>query len=448
MSHYGPPTYARSTALRPPSRFNPRTPSSQSTPRTEHQYSLNTSKGVPWITLKLSSKAKSSAHLPAFFEDEPISGIVLLNLDKEESIKSISVSVSGQMTSSTVDVYTFLESSVELWSSSMGSDPSSSPEGSSSRPSAKLKGYFQWPFTLAVPATVILNNASGRPETWRTPPSFSERMTRVHIQYTVTVHVRRGKFRLDTQLSTVVGFTPVICPPPFSEARRQAYLTNTPLVGPFVDIEGWHRLDPFLVRGVAFSSRMVDVLYTLYLAKPLSYTRGSVIPCYMLIQCNHQQALDLLSMPRTIDVRLVRHISSPMSASTTGTKMSSYGVEFETSSQYVQSAVWWPQSSSPSSEIYPDQRVLSGEIYLARDMKASCHVGKFELFYTVAVYPSKAVAFIPDDSAGDSSQIQKVDIVTAYGPGPRPRAFSPSPPNYDDSSSIGQSSEFSLFRGV
>lgn len=107
----------------------------------------------------------------------------------------------------------------------------------------------------------------------------------------------------------------------------------------------------------------------------LCYTRGSVIPCSLSISCRDAQGLDLLSMPRAIDIRLERHISMDFDAG----RQYSYGLAYETATLDVQSAVWWPMSSGANN------RLLMGEIHLARDLKPSCQVGSFVLTVSGAV---------------------------------------------------------------
>lgn len=62
--------------------------------RTEHLYDLMNSKNKPWATLKLLSSAKSSNLLPTFFQGEDVTGSVVLNLQKEDPIQAVTVSVS------------------------------------------------------------------------------------------------------------------------------------------------------------------------------------------------------------------------------------------------------------------------------------------------------------------------------------------------------------------
>ncbi|CAL1710189.1 unnamed protein product [Somion occarium] len=398
--------------------------------RTEHSYTLTSSKNVPWVKLAVISRALSPSHLPSFFEGEDVTGSLSLMLDREESIKSISVSIIGQMTTSATDVYSFLLISQDLWTKAMG-DPSPTAQSSSSKFSGKLRGDYSWPFSFTIPAHVTLANQSGTQETWRIPPSFSERLTRVHIQYQLICHLRRGKFRIDSKIGTVFAFIPIIKPTPFSDVRKLAYVNNSTLPGPDLDPIGWERLPTFRLRGQIFKARAVETRYTLWLAKPLAYTRGSVLPCTVHIECSDVQALDLLASPEAMDIRLRRHISMGLAdVSSISARAPAYGIEFEETTEEIKSAVWWPTRHGTT------YRALDGEIHLPRELKPSCCIGRFRLSYTIDVYPLKAVAFIPDSEDARPLASQVVDMVTAYAPGPRPRVYCPSPPSYDDASSI------------
>ncbi|TCD64993.1 hypothetical protein EIP91_003360 [Steccherinum ochraceum] len=383
------------------------------------------------------SRAGSPSHLPSIFEGEDITGVVSLDLPREDSIKAITVTIVGQITTSATDVYPFLTLSQDLWKAETGHP----------HPQAgivfngKLSGQFQWPFNLAIPPTVDLVSASGMQETFRIPPSFSERLTRIHIQYQLIARFRRGKFRVDRD--TVFSFTPFIYPEPFSQARQAAYRHNHPVPGPDLDPAGWIAMESIAVRGSIFNARAVDAVCTLSLAKPLMYTRGTVIPCSITIDCTDTQALDLLSMPQAVDVRLLRHISkAPADLSAGAAGPSTYGVEFEKTTVEIKTATWWPTSD------IPHRRVLSGEIHLPKDLKPNCRVGKFNLYYTVEMFSLRAVTFSPYDTTTNALQVQPVDIATAYASGPRPRIYSPSPPpGYDDAGSTSRfSADSSSFR--
>ncbi|KAI0074262.1 hypothetical protein K474DRAFT_1601787 [Panus rudis PR-1116 ss-1] len=363
-----PPTYA-DTVRRSSQRSQAGAPR-----RIEHTYTLNSSKGVPWAKLAVYSRAQSPSHLPTFYEGEPITGYVSLMLEKEETIKSVTISVIGQLTSSMTDVFLFLDTSRELWSVSMG-DPSNPVTNAPVKYTGKLRGNYRWPFSISIPAHVTTRSADGGSEAWRIPPSFSERMSRIHIQYQIVCQLRRGKFRVDSKLSTVFAFTPVIIPQPFSDARRLAYLNNTALPGPDMDPDGWQEVQPIQLQGVVFSVRAVELRITLWLAKPLCYTRGSVIPCNLAIECLDTQALHLLSAPKAIDIRLRRHVFMGLAnASNTNTRMSKHGVEFGEEVEDIRASVWWLSRDGTM------RRTLSGEIHLARDLKPTSKIGKFELY--------------------------------------------------------------------
>lgn len=67
--------------------------SSSAASRTEHTYSLNNSKGKPWLTLIIKSRAPSVKALPVFLEGDVISGTVNVSLDKPETSKGIMIAV-------------------------------------------------------------------------------------------------------------------------------------------------------------------------------------------------------------------------------------------------------------------------------------------------------------------------------------------------------------------
>lgn len=92
------------------------------------------------------------------------------------------------MTTSVSDVYNFLELSTELWSRT-----------TPSKSDSKLRGSHAWPFSLELPRLVNLRFAGGELKEYHLPPSFSERLARVHIQYQLVALVRRGKLRINSR---------------------------------------------------------------------------------------------------------------------------------------------------------------------------------------------------------------------------------------------------------
>jgi hypothetical protein len=190
------PAYSRRSILRNTRSHRSRPPVAG----TEHVYELTKGKNRPWATLSLRSCARSSQQMPTFFEDEPIAGTVALNLEKEDSITAISISVTGKLITSSKagDVYTFLSYSYPLWSKAMGDPRPSSAEGG--RFSGKLSGTYSWPFSFNLPKKVTIHPKPNEPSrTYRMPQTFLERLIKASIQYDFTVHFTRTKLRPDSQ---------------------------------------------------------------------------------------------------------------------------------------------------------------------------------------------------------------------------------------------------------
>jgi hypothetical protein len=61
--------------------------------RSDHKFVLNNRRNEPWAILTFQSSARSPNHIPTFIDDEPITGSLLLDLDKKEFITSVSISV-------------------------------------------------------------------------------------------------------------------------------------------------------------------------------------------------------------------------------------------------------------------------------------------------------------------------------------------------------------------
>lgn len=89
-----------SAALQEPSlpSYSQSSPSRPATSQVEHTYSLNSSKGVPWLTLKLKSYASSAQSLPVYYGDNlgVIEGILSINSSELGKIKSATAVVSSQ----------------------------------------------------------------------------------------------------------------------------------------------------------------------------------------------------------------------------------------------------------------------------------------------------------------------------------------------------------------
>lgn len=105
----------------------------------------------------------------------------------------------------------------------------------------------------------------------------------------------------------------------------------------------------------------------------LCYTKGTAIPCVLFVESPDAQALDILSSPKAVDVRLQRCVtysSIPPSQRTHAVRK-----EWNTSFDFPSSATFWP---GPPCE-NPHQRQLDGEIQLSPHLKPSCAIMHFSI---------------------------------------------------------------------
>ena len=95
--------------------------------------------------------------------------------------------------------------------------------------------------------------------------------------------------------------------------------------------------------------------------RQLCYTRGSVIPCLMSVETTDPQALDLLSAPRSLLVRLLRQIATGEGTLRTSGGKRLPSLHFEREVHELATAVWQPYRSRQQY-----RRVLHGEIHVDR----------------------------------------------------------------------------------
>ena len=142
----------------------------------------------------------------------------------------------------------------------------------------------------------------------------------------------------------------------------------------------------------------------------LSYTRGTVIPCYLTLTSDDTEALDLLSSPNSPNIRLTRRLyhftpqgsyegalisdddkstamgmGSTFGPSVMGTQMippAARGDSWERCklnavTHEVCNGVWWVPPKDVAQESYT--RHLEGEIHLASDLQPSCSCSIFSI---------------------------------------------------------------------
>ncbi|KAJ7158557.1 hypothetical protein C8R46DRAFT_394581 [Mycena filopes] len=323
---------------------------------------------------------------------------------------------------------TFLELPMTLWSRSMG-DPRNPGGG---KWSEKLRGQYVWPFSISLPPTVTLAAAVGRvEEVFRLPQTFFERHTRGQIEYEVVVRFTRTKLRSDHRLSSAINYMPVSRPGPPSRLRQLAYQRHTALLGPDSDPEGWHTLPSVTARGkLLSSSRTVEATCRLSLATPLCYTRGTTIPCALVIQCSDPQALTLLASPDSAVLRLrrsVRFHGGEKAAAHYGDVTAK--LVWKEELDHSELASWWPAAdraletdSTDAIAINAYRRMLKGEIHLRPDLITSSAIAHFRIEYSVVLFPFDAPGYESLDR--EPLLIEPVDIASDYADGPRPLQYS------------------------
>ncbi|KAK0446292.1 hypothetical protein EV421DRAFT_1933470 [Armillaria borealis] len=400
-----------------------------STLSTYHRYEIYTSKWKAWATLALQSRAISADRIPLFWQGDNIAGSLTLDIDKQDSIKMIKITMQGKLlTGQSSDSWVFLEETKVLWVRGMR-NPRVSSSSFNEDHRGKMVGKYVWDFSLPIPAQVItppgssssMNSQGSGP--FRLPQTVLEWNIRAGIQYELFVSIKRSRLHL-TSSSTMFGYVPLIRPNAPSLLRQLAYQENSPLLGSDADPDGWQRVSSFTVKGTVLKDREVQVNCVVSLAKPLCYTRGTVIPCFITLTSADTQALNLLAIPSCIPIRLRRHVTdySPDFAPNSLTEFRQPNTmnipkRWKVTSEDLGTGVWRPVREDGQEH----SKRLNGEIKLSQNL-STCVIGNFMVQYSVVVLPFSATAFVSKDSEEPLAEFD-VEIATAYASGPRPLTY-------------------------
>ncbi|KAK7436992.1 hypothetical protein VKT23_006722 [Stygiomarasmius scandens] len=424
QSQIGPPAYSRRIPSAAASSIFSVDPQ-----RFEHAFHLER-KGHKWLTLYVRSRSRNATEPPVFLEGDEISGRVELDLDKVENIKGITVAVQGGTTAVGQEELLFLDIAQPIWTP----DPRR-------KSSDKLEGQHSWNFSITLPRQVVVSQLSGSgsesgsrsrsqsssasgPPTFNLPPNFSERASPAYIDYKLVVTVKRGTFKANQILSPYFAYVPRTTPEPFSRLRQRAYRTNTGLVGPDGDPEGWKVIGPILIRGTLFNVRKVEVQCTLAIGAPLSYPVKSPIPFFISLTSrdSDDQALDVLSAPSAIKLFLVRSMATGSDAIIDDDSVKRRSNNFF--KEGVGQAIFWP-----SSEGSMGMRQLQGELEIKQGLKPSFVFPRLSIRYTLDLLPFEAPGFV--SSSGDKEYLhsERIAITTQPASGPAPKSYAP--PGYE-----------------
>ncbi|KAJ3555049.1 hypothetical protein NM688_g2788 [Phlebia brevispora] len=421
----------------------------ESPDQVKHTYSLGKNAHQP-LTLSFRSKAKSTDDVPVVHEGQRISGSVCLNLDGETFIRSVTVTIMGDIIAPW-GANRFLTMREELYSveSKEGSPPrtppsraspprTSPPRTSPSRDTSsqlqtagesKLTGTNTWSFAFKLPKGVGIpySGSGGAVTKYVLPASFHDTLTKTSIVYQVLVRVKRGMLSTDYRLSAPFEYLPLIRPDAPSILRQATYMEATPLLGPVDDPVGWKTLDLLTVSGTWFNTREVNVSCSVSLALPTCYLRGMPIHIWVNLKSSDEQVLDLLSSTSAIDIRLVRTISHQRNIVNMGVVGSHQG-PLVTQSTDIASGKFWQADVSRDKEA--GSRELVGEIIVPADVSPACDILDLALGYAVVVHSFKAAGFTP--AAQSAKPLLKEDIKIATLPAAGPLPLPRTPPSYED----------------
>ncbi|KIK03857.1 hypothetical protein K443DRAFT_94292 [Laccaria amethystina LaAM-08-1] len=432
LSH--PPRYSNATALELQRQGS--SSGQDSTCQHQHEFHImNTNRSHAWTTLRIFSRNAGST--PQFFGRDFISGSVELDLEKPQKINSITLYLRGRIITSSLEEgsYTFLDHAVDIWNKDVG-DPRAAHAGGK-RFDEKLDGKYRWPFNFAFPSEFTIPSHGGQiSHSFQTPQTFHERGLNATLEYELFLHINHGMFRGSSKLHVGVAYVPNITPAPSSPLRRRAYLEGVSLSGPGEDYAGWYSLHPVILQGEMSGRSGVEFRCILSLANPLTYTRGTVLPCFMNIEANDQKVLDTFANAKIIRVCLKRRISYTRNASlvlarfkanSRGKGSSLRQDEMTEIVEDVGQAVWWVPSNAA---FYgPNVRCLEGEIHLPKNLYPSCMVPFLIVEYYVALSIDISDIFRFTSVGSHDSPIisQPVTIASFHGEGPLPVAFTAPP---------------------
>ncbi|GJJ11743.1 hypothetical protein Clacol_005981 [Clathrus columnatus] len=320
-----------------------------------HAAHLKNEEHSNWATLKVESK--SSKTPVQIIQSQSIKGTLEINLTKSKSIESISVEIHGELVIMG-EATRFLFMEELLWRNS------------------SISGRHSWSFNFNLPSRVSI-----------------------------------------PKIEMPLLYLPSSRAQAPSSQRQLAYRDTQVPPGPIADPEGWYSLGRFTQKGYIFGVRIVNIVFNCFLANPLSYAKGTIIPFIIVASSDDEQALDLISSRKALAISLTRSLqlnigsrNGPRTTTTVGT--ASY--------------------CSPSSNVPPTGwRTIEGEIHVPSYETPSFQTSLLTCSHTVVIQ-LMALGFTPflRDSARDSDDTtdgtltlfsQNVSITTYPSSGPRPR---------------------------
>ncbi|KAF9444876.1 hypothetical protein P691DRAFT_777965 [Macrolepiota fuliginosa MF-IS2] len=462
-----PPEYARNEDLTPPRRPLPGCPKPHFVLHKFHGGRDSNKIGLikckqtaqQRVTLKLLSRSAtpgSKAKLPRFIGGDTLRGSVDLHIDTPLTVHSIKLILKAKVqvaegcitaASPIAKDHVFLDQSYTIYSKKVG-DPRWNGQCNLSRNkelNGTMHGSYSFPFSLPLPEHVEWSDKRQDSRDGSTipvlsygpPPSFREKNMSSAVVYEFGLVFTYGALRSKNRIFSEIVFVSKQVSPPASKKRQAAYRDGALLPGPAADPKGWHAQGPIVISG-CYQRRPVEASCALYLAAPLSYTRGTIIPCYATFTGLDFAFLDVLATPHTINLRLSRYIRHSAPNKGKGKEVENIQSLGRLRATYISKAVWW-RPAKMDTPPDPKERHIEGEIHLPKNMIPSCNYPLFNIEYTLELFHLNLDSFIPtsklntkrgcpnadsDDEDDDEPLLKTiVDITSFHEHGPVPLAF-------------------------
>jgi len=328
-----------------------------------------------------------------------------------QDIRAIDVSVKGRVvTGRNADgEYTFLDLRKTLWTAELD-------KIDAHRDPANANDYI-WPFSLDLPKEIVLaQDDSEKDKAFPLPHTFSEAGIPARVYYELVVCLKQSKWKINRRISTEIGY--------FQTNPTPLSLTTNPCT--VAEDSCWRTLRTVSVAGTVsqFQQREAELLCTLHLKNSLlGYTPGSSIPLLLEIRSQDRQALELLSSPDAVVVKLSRRISYKDLQMCGGNSS-----RWSRVTEIVGEATWSLHEAALSKESVLSESyhstTLAGKINLKRGLVPSAVIANLAIEYFVSVYPFSSPAFQSKDSNSVSLISQAVQInsdISACHSGPTHR---------------------------
>ncbi|QRV99579.1 hypothetical protein RhiJN_27598 [Ceratobasidium sp. AG-Ba] len=330
----------------------PRVPTLQS----DHSFSLSSSGGHPWLNLKMRSCASSSQALPLFHQGDLgiVRGEISISTAELSKIKTVTIAVLGERTVVGQDKPKFPRLAKRIWNAN------------EKQPHTPLK------FELALPQIAHVVEYGASREDYDLPPSFSVKAVPSFLEYRLVVGIKRGRFRLNSQLQTAIVYVPKVFSPAIPEPHLTALTNGFNLPVPLAS--NWKIGEHLQITGAIFGTRPVLVRASLAVLPQATLAIGTFSPVLIILESSDSQALDLFSTPSSIRLRLVEEVY----IGTDNDRRSSHN----TFTLSLGRARVWPTTHPPDS-LPPNTRLVEGELVIPRNTRPSFEFARFELKYRI-----------------------------------------------------------------